>query len=497
MAKKFTEILLRRLLIAFSVLGVLSCSEEKRPEIKISSDADLSGLKVATVSGSVYDLDLSSRTDISLQLYNSTSDVLQALLNGTADVVVHDEMVFNAGIRKENGIKIACAGSRYFPTAFMFSKDDCELASTCTAVQRRMQEDGTMQRLKDFWLSDRYVEATSYSHIPDEGEGEPLRVATSASTAPLSFSVDGEWYGIEIDIIRELAKQLNRPLQIKRYDPSGGIMAIKSGKADILCGCLFITPEREKEFQFSEPYHYYQPAYFVLDPDATPQKHSFISWLKKSFHRNLVIENRWKYIVRGLLKTLKITLLAILMGSVLGMGLYAMIRSRRKWVRNISSCYNSVMTGMPELVLLLILFYVVFANSNVPSDLIAAISFSLFFGSSASGIYKTALDAVPHGQTEAGLALGFTRVQTFFNIVLPQALRYGLPLYKSRCISLLKGTSIVGYIAIQDLTRAGDMIRSRTFDALIPLLVVTVIYFLLAGLIVKLLDAATPKKKAL
>ncbi len=159
--------------------------------------------------------------------------------------------------------------------------------------------------------------------------------------------------------------------------------------------------------------------------------------------------------------------------------------------------YNGFIAGIPELVLLLINFYIIFAKTTVPPDLVAVVTFALFFASGASDIYQTSLSAVPHGQTEAGLALGFTPVQTFFHIVFPQALRHGLPLYRGQCVSLLKGTSIVGYIAIQDLTRAGDIIRSRTFDAVLPLLTVTIIYFLLVLLIGNLLRLAKPKKKVL
>ena len=188
---------------------------------------------------------------------------------------------------------------------------------------------------------------------------------------------------------------------------------------------------------------------------------------------------------------------AILLGSVLGIGLYVMACSRKSGMRAFAKAYNSFLAGIPELVLLLIMFYVVFAKTGLPSDLVATITFALFFASGACDIYKTSLEAIPHGQTEAGLALGFTRSQTFFHIILPQAVRRGLPLYKGQCVSLLKGTSIVGYIAIQDLTRAGDIIRSRTFDAVIPLLVVTIIYFLLVWLIGWLLQFVSPKKKAL
>lgn len=139
----------------------------------------------------------------------------------------------------------------------------------------------------------------------------------------------------------------------------------------------------------------------------------------------------------------------------------------------------------------------VFAKSGIPPDIVAVIAFALLFASGASGIYDSSLNAIPYGQTEAGLALGFTRPQTFFHIILPQAVRRGLPLYKGQCVSLLKGTSIVGYVAIHDLTGAGNIIRSRTFDALIPLAVITIIYFLLVWLLGSLLNLATPKKKVL
>ena len=156
--------------------------------------------------------------------------------------------------------------------------------------------------------------------------------------------------------------------------------------------------------------------------------------------------------------------------------------------------YGDFINGIPTLVLLLILFYVVFANSGMSASLVAIVAFAMCFASSAGNIFDTSISSVPQGQTEAGLSLGFTPFKTFMGIVFPQALRKGLPLYTGECISLLKNTSIVGYIAIADLTRASDLIRSRTFDALIPLLVITIIYFILAWLIRKTLSLCLLRK---
>ena len=489
---------MNKTLIGFvSALALVSCAGTQHKTIELQSSADLAGLRVATISGSCYDLELSAREDVFLDLYNSEGDLLQALLNKKADVIVNDEVVYNTSVRKENGIKIAMLGEQSFPTAFLFSKKDTVLAKTLTAVQRRMEEDGTLQSLKDFWLTDRYAEAETFPRLSYEATGEPIRVATTSMTAPLAFMVEGEWYGLEVELLRHLGKELNRPLEIKLYGVASGCLSVKSGQADVLSGCVFVTEERKQDYQFSEPYHGFHPAYFVLDEDFQSNRESFLEGFKKSIWRNIIMENRWKFITDGLWETLKISFMAILLGSVLGMGLYAQARSRRRWMRSFARVYNSFMAGIPELVLLLIMFYVVFAKTGIPSDMVAIVTFALFFASGASDIYKTSLDAIPGGQTEAGLALGFTRTQTFFHIVLPQAIRRGLPLYRGQCVSLLKGTSIVGYIAIQDLTRAGDIIRSRTFDAVIPLLVVTVIYFVLVWLIGLLLHFASPKKKVL
>ena len=354
-----------------------------------------------------------------------------------------------------------------------------------------------MDSLKHYWLDEVYLQKKDYTHIPEEESGEPLRVACVTNMAPLSFMVGAEWYGIEVDLARELARALHRKIEFKLYDSASGMMSLKTGMADVMLGGIFITPERQEEYLFANPYHAYGSAYYVIDHDGQAAKGLFWKSLKKSLESNLLKEDRWKYITNGLWETIKITLLSILLGGILGVGLCAMTRSRRKWLRVTAWFYNWLMAGIPMLVLLLILFYVVFAKSGLDPTLVAVIAFSLNFASGASDVYGTSLDAIPRGQTEGGLALGFTRLKTFCYIVLPQALKRGIPLFQSQCVSLLKGTSIVGYIAIQDLTRAGDMIRSRTFDAFVPLLMVTVIYFVLAWLLGMLVKLATPKTRVL
>lgn len=478
-------------------LTLFSCAHKKESAPEPTCEQDLSGLRVATVNGSVYALKLSDRKDIDLQLYTFEADALQALLTGKVDVMAFDEIFLNRDHRAEFGVKIAFLGEEDYPTALMFRKDDFPLANALNQVQEKMAQDGTLDSLKTFWLEENYLDTEEFSHIPVEPEGTPIKVACLTNMAPISFMVDGEWYGIETDLCRELGRYLHRPVEFHLYDITSAIMALRNGLADVMTGCLFITEERQEEYLFSDPYHAYGEAYFIKDNGAQKAGGTFWNRARKSVEKNLIKEKRWKYITSGLWTTIVITILAILLGSVLGIGLCAMTRSRRRWLRWVADVYNWFMAGIPMLVLLLILFYVIFAGSGLNPVAVAVIAFALNFASGASDVYGTSLDAIPYGQTEAGLALGFTRLQTFMHIVLPQAVKRGLPLYQGQCVSLLKGTSIVGYIAIQDLTRAGDIIRSRTFDAIVPLLLVTVIYFLLAWLLGALIKCATPKTKVL
>ncbi len=484
-------------LLLFSTVLLLSCSGGKQKTIELQSEADLAGLRVGVSTGGFHDIHLTPRNDIELHRFMTPSDDLQALLTDKVDVMLEDEIIFSAVIRKEQCLKIALKEPFLFPTALVFNKNNEELTQACNEVQKEMEQDGRMAQIKDLWINEKYTSIKSYPEVPPQPQGKPLKVVTSTSIAPLSFMVGNEWYGIEVDIARALGAKLNRPLEIKYIDFSSAIIALNTGAADIMIGGIFVTDERKQMFLFADPYHEFTGAYYVIDKEAKHKNSGFLPWLKKSFERNLLVEKRWLFIVQGLWETVKISIFAILFGSLLGIGLFLMMRSRRKWLVKIAAGYNWVVAGIPQLVLLLILFYVFFSNSGLSPSIVAIIAFAMTFASSAADIYGTSLDAIPHGQTEAGLALGFTRMQTFTNIVLPQAIRRGLPLFKGQCINLLKGTSIVGYIAIQDITRAGDIIRSRTFDAFVPLLIVTILYFLLAWLLGKLIELALPKNKVL
>ena len=214
-----------------------------------------------------------------------------------------------------------------------------------------------------------------------------------------------------------------------------------------------------------------------------------------SFYNNLIAEDRYRMILDGLQVTLIITICAALLGTLLG-GLVCWMRmNRRAWLRQTAKVYIDLMRGTPVLVLLMLMYYVIMAPMDATGIVVAIVTFGMNTSAYISEMLRTTIQGIDRGQTEAGLALGYTQRQTFFRIVMPQVIRAVLPVYQGEVVSLLKGTSIVGYVAVADMTRASDLIRSRTFDAFFPLIVTAIVYFLIAWLIGLLLQSLVQRQR--
>jgi len=205
---------------------------------------------------------------------------------------------------------------------------------------------------------------------------------------------------------------------------------------------------------------------------------------KIKFTNNFITDNRWRYLWNGLGITLKVTFFAVLIGIVLGFTV-AIIRStytktgRLKWLSFLCRVYLTVIRGTPVVVQLLIIYFVIFSAVNIDKVLVAIIAFGINSGAYVAEIVRSGIMAVDEGQMEAGRSIGFNYVQTMWYIILPQAFKNILPALANEFIVLLKETSISGYIALQDLTKGGDIIRGRTYDALMPLIAVAIIYLIL------------------
>lgn len=203
---------------------------------------------------------------------------------------------------------------------------------------------------------------------------------------------------------------------------------------------------------------------------------------------NLITQNRYMYLLDGLKVTVIVAFLAVCIGIILGL-FSAVVKvlaendKKFKPLAVIADIYVTVIRGTPVMVQLLIIYFVVFASVDVSKVVVAAVAFGLNSGAYVSEIIRAGILAVDKGQNEAGRSLGLSSSQTYRYIILPQALKNILPALGNEFISLLKETAVVGYIGLQDLTMGADIIRSRTYDAFVPLITAALIYLAIVMLL--------------
>ena len=206
--------------------------------------------------------------------------------------------------------------------------------------------------------------------------------------------------------------------------------------------------------------------------------------LKSSFISNFIDDNRWRYITDGLKITLLVTVFAVLIGVVLGF-LIAIVRTthdktgKLKILNAICKVYLTVIRGTPVVVQLMIIYFIIFGSVDISKVVVAIVAFGINSGAYVAEIIRSGIMAIDRGQFEAGRSLGFNYIQTMIYIILPQAFKNILPALANEFIVLLKETSVAGYVALQDLTKGGDIIRSRTYSAFMPLITVAVIYLVM------------------
>ncbi len=208
---------------------------------------------------------------------------------------------------------------------------------------------------------------------------------------------------------------------------------------------------------------------------------------RRAFELNFIADNRYMFLVRGLGITMQVTVLAILLGTIIGFVVAFFRLSTSRILKGIASLYIGIIRGTPVVVQLLIIYFVVFGAVNVSRILVAIIAFGINSGAYVAEIIRGGILSVDRGQMEAGRSLGLTYAQTMRYVIVPQALKNIFPSMVNEFIVLLKETAIVGYIALEDLTKGADIIRSRTYDAYMPLLAAALIYLCLTTVLSKLM----------
>ncbi|MBO5564179.1 MAG: transporter substrate-binding domain-containing protein [Lachnospiraceae bacterium] len=455
--------------------------------------SDYANSRIAVLTGSNFpELVEASFPEAEQIFYNTVADMIQAMQSGKVDAIAIDEPVGRNIMAENDWITMADGYLASFDFAFFFAKTEEgeALANEVSAFLRKVKEDGTMDALQKKWF-DSVPDESMMSIDPNTLSAPNGELAVSVMQYP-PFVIRGEhmYCGYEVELLTMFAQEKGLGLSFVSTNADGTLPEVQSGRCDVAATGAAITEERKEVIVFSEP-DYSGGVVLIVRDERGGSSTSFISRLKESFEKTFIRENRYLLFLHGIWETVLLTVLSALFGTGLGFLIFMACRKGNPVANLLARFFSWLIAGMPAVVLLMILYYIVFGKTPISGMAVSVIAFTLVFGAEVYGKLKTAVGAIDRGQTEAGYALGFTDRQTFFKFILPQALPHLMPSYRGGLVSLIKATAVVGFVAVEDLTKTGDIIRSRTYEAFFPLIAVAVIYYILAAILVFLVDRFT------
>ena len=460
--------------------------------------ADYSGKKIGVISGVNYDEIINACIPgAETSYYYSYPDLIVALKSGVIDGVAMDGPSLDIIMLQDPSIGKIPEPMETWYMSFGFSDESVDhgLNLQMNEFIHTISENGTMQDIKDVWFgADESVKV-----VPPlenlSAENGTISVALETTYEPIVYIKDQEIVGYEPDILYRFCEHYHYGLEFVPMLYDSVLPAIASGKCDIGASGLEYTEEHAESIVMSDP-HLKSETFLAVPITDLPEgqelsgeKNGLWERVWGSIDKNLIQEDRWRLIVEGIDTTCYITFFATLFGTLIAFGMCLLRRTKSRLANPLCDRYVRFFQGMPLVILLMILFYVILGDSGLDAVWVAIIGFSVSYAAHISEIMQSGLDSIDKGQEEAALALGYTKNQAFFRFLFPQAAVRFLPVYRGVLVTLLNDTSIVGYIAVQDLTKMSDIIRSRSYEAFLPLILSTLIYFLLARLITMLIDA--------
>lgn len=489
--KRFKRILLFSLIVLLFSF-VVGCGKQKEVEqaeqVAVTCVDDLSGKNIGVQIGTTGDIYASDykNDDAGTQItrFNKGADAVQALKQNKVDCVIIDEQPAKAFVNKNKELTILEEEFATEDYAICIAKENTELKHKMNDALKELKEDGTLANIINNYIGDDTKGKTPYvSPAGITRENGILTMATNVAFPPYEYYENNVATGIDVDLAQAIADKLGMELVISDIEFDSIIIAVQTGKADIGVAGMTVTEDRLKNIDFSDSYTTAKQVIIVNSGTSAEQMS-----IKDRLYQSFIEDARWKYIPEGLKNTMIITLLAGFMGVILGF-LLAVIRVAHDRNGEVSvvinilnafaKIYLTVFRGTPVMVQLLIMYYVIFAQVKVSPIIAAVLAFGLNSAAYVAEAVRAGIISIEIGQFEAGRSLGFSYGQTMWHIIIPQAIKNSLPAMCNEFIALLKESSIVGYIGLVDLTKAGDIIRSNTYEAMIPLCSVALVYLII------------------
>lgn len=464
-------------------LALTGCGKSKIGPSPISTIDDLEGKKIGVQIGTIGDIYVTDyegdEAGTVIERYNKGNDAISSLKDGKIDCVVIDAEPAKAFIKRNSDLSILEEEFALEEYAICVAKENTELCENINKALGELKADGTLQKIIDNYINggdDKFEYKSPKGLTYENGT---LVMATNAAFPPYEFYDNGKISGIDADMAKAVADKLNMKLQIEDMDFDAIITAVEAGKADIGAAGMTVTEDRLKNINFTDTYTTAKQVIVIRNGN-----NGAMASIRDNIYQNFIEDNRYEYIVKGLVNTLVISIFAVLLGVVIGF-MIALTRTTHDKLGNLKllnwlcKVYLTIIRGTPTMIQLLIIYYVVFASTNVNKVVVAVLAFGINSGAYVAEILRGGIMSLDIGQFEGARSLGLSHGQTMWNVILPQTIKNTLPALGNEFIVLIKETAITGYIGLQDLTMGGNIIRGITYEAFFPLVSVACIYLVL------------------
>ncbi|MBO8436905.1 MAG: transporter substrate-binding domain-containing protein [Spirochaetes bacterium] len=480
------------LLVLLSLSSSIWCAEFETIE-------DLNGHDIGVQTAVLYEDLIRDRVpDTTFQYYTMPNDMILALQSGKVDAYLIEEVSY--GVQKKNHPDLAVLDepAGYINATCIIGNNEKQdrLLSDLNAFIAESRENGLLDELYDYWITDFDPINDTCDVSGFTGENGVISVAIEGGYEPFSFISNGQESGFDVDFICRFARAYGYTPEFYEVPFEAIAPGVETGKYDIGMN-IVVSAERNETGTLSDVY-YSTPIRLVVQGEDESNA-TFFDKLQDSFYKTFIRESRWELFVQGAGITILITLTSIIAGTLLGFLVYIVCRKGGKIANSVTNFFLWLIHGMPTVLLLMILYYIVFGSSRLSGTWVSVVGFSLMFACSMIDMLRVGCNAIGRGQFEASRALGYSESQSFFKIILPQAAQHFLPIYRNEVVTLIKETSVVGYIAVLDLTKISDLVRSRTYEAFFPLIVTAIMYFVISALMTKVVTlvehAIDPKRR--
>ena len=459
-----------------SEIPSLSIDDLKKPGTRISV---LAGSELLITAEKLF-------PEAEYMTFDTFADVFHALDAGKADAALAFTTNISDVAENYTGITYISQMLDHYSYGFGTQKnrEGEKLMEEMNVYFRELKESGKMDLLNAKWEAGNGADCMEeYSF---DGKNGTLRIVSVGTWNPMSFYSGDKLTGYFIELVNGFCAEYGYIPDYETMPYVSELSGLQSGKYDLIADQIIRTQERLETINITDPL-FESDAMMFVSAVSKGESAGFFTSIKNSFVKNFIREDRWKMILSGLGVTISLAILAGIFGTILG-GVICYLRMRKnRFASGVAKLYIRIFRGIPIVVLLLVLNYLVFTGADFPAYLVCVIGFSLDFAAYAAEIFRNGIEAVPPGQARAARALGFGNAHGFRKVVFPQALIHILPVYTGQFIALVKLTSVAGYISVIDLTRAADIIRSRTYEAFFPLFFTAVIYFLLSVILIVIL----------